>query len=119
MANGGNQLFVIGEFLDDLDRPVFHSQRIGVGDAARQQQRGVILGVDVIEHHVGRDRVALHVMLHPLDRVGLDRGERHLDAGIEQRLTRLEQFVLLETIGREDQDVRIGKIGHRGVSGLG
>jgi hypothetical protein len=116
MADRGDQLSVVGEFLYDLHRPVVQPQLVGIADAAGQQQRGIVLGVDLLHGEVRHDRAAkLRVVHHALDRIGLEAGQRHLHAGIEQRLTRFEEFGFLEPVGGEDQDVRGGKIGHERV----
>ena len=109
MADRRDQLVVVHELLDDLHCPLLQPHLVGVADAAGQQQRVELLRVDRLQRQVGRDRLGLlAVVHHALDRVGLDRGERHARAGVEQRLARLEQLVALEAVGGEDQDACLG-----------
>src|SRR6202012_5337618 len=63
------------------------------------------------ERQVRRNRLAVLVVDLALDRIGPDRGERHLGARIDQAGARLEQFAVLEAVGREDEDLRF--VDHR------
>ena len=91
----------------------FVRKRIGIAHSAGKQERVEILDLHVIDREVGADRPPGIVHHRRLDRrpsVGdarLTRAPRS-----DQNFARAEQLGFLETVGGEDEDVRVGDLRH-------
>src|SRR6185503_20119775 len=73
-------------------------------DAARDHERVVVLGTDLLHGPVDRKPVALVAVLDGLDLARLRGDELHLGAGVLRYLPRLGELDLLDAVGREERD---------------
>src|ERR1700730_2908487 len=97
----------------EADRARIGAQRVGVGDAAREHQRRIVLGLGLIQGPPDGYLVALFLLLHALDLAGMQRHDVDCGAFLAQRLYRLRQFRPLESIRRQYGDAEIFQLfGH-------
>src|SRR5262249_53061965 len=104
MADDSHGLLSLEEILDEAHHLGDGAQRIGIGDAARQHQRHILLRLRLVEGAIDAHFLAFLVMLHTLDVAILWRHDLDLRSLRFERLAWLEQFRLLEAISRHDSD---------------
>ena len=79
-------------------------QLVRIDDAARQQQRVVVLGPRLVERLVDADLVPPLGVIPAANLAFRRRNDPRLGARVFQRLARLGQLDLLEPIGHQDRD---------------
>lgn len=114
MADGGDQLALGVELPDDGHGLSIDAQPVWIDHATRQHQGVKASGIDILEADIWAGRPLNHATLlgpgYPLDRLKIDRSQRDLGSGFEQRLAGLEQFG--KAIAGQHQHMPVGELGH-------
>src|SRR4051794_21388250 len=81
------------------------AQLVRVADAARNQERVVVVGRDLVDRAVDLDRVRRVEVVEALDLAVFERDDLDLCAGVLECLPRLLELDPLEHVGSEDRDL--------------
>ncbi|KAI1691004.1 tripartite tricarboxylate transporter family receptor domain-containing protein [Ditylenchus destructor] len=106
VADRRDGLAGLDECTHEGDRLLVDAQRVGVHDAARQQQRVEVVGPGALERHVDREAVGRIVMVPAAHAALGGRDDPRPRAGVVERLARLGHLDLLEAVGHEDGDLQ-------------
>jgi hypothetical protein len=107
VADRADGLARLEETVDECNRVLVHPELVRVADAARQDERVVVVGIRVGHDLVDRMRGArLQLLLvQRRDLAVVERDELELRAGLLQGLPRLLQLALLVRVGRQEGDL--------------
>ncbi len=97
-------IYGVRECLHERDRLRLHAERIGIEDAARQQQRVEALRQGLVEVHIDRELVTPIGEVPAADSFVLRRHDAGVRAGLG--LPGFDQLDLLEAIRDEDGDLQ-------------
>jgi len=101
-----DRLAGLEEGTNELHRVGIGAQLIGVGDASRQHQTVVAVGVRLTDRSLGGEGPALVEMVERLDLVVFGREQIDLRPRLAQRLERTGQLDFLNPlVGNEDRDL--------------
>lgn len=89
MADGRHRIARVEQLADEADGVLVQPKRVGVPDAAREDEPVVVVGAGVLDGAVDAERVGLVVVVEALDLALLERDELRRPAGRLDRLPRL------------------------------
>src|SRR3954447_5006982 len=103
VADRRHRLALLEERLRERDGILVGAQEVRVGDAARQNERVVLVGLGVGDLAVDVERVALVEVVEALDLAALERDQLGLAALGLDRLPRLGELNLLDALVRHEE----------------
>jgi hypothetical protein len=103
VANGRHRFALPEEVADEFERLVVRTQRIGIHQSARDQERIELLGLYVFQRKIHVDRRSFVRVIHPLDLSRFDRDHAGLCARVIERFSWLGQLHFLESVRRKDR----------------
>ena len=102
MADRGKRLVRVEEGFHEADRFRECPEDVRIHLTAGQHERVIVFGLGILQQHIHVHAVAPVSIFPALDRSGFRRHDMHGRPGCFERFLRLEQFRLLEPVGRED-----------------
>src|SRR5262245_17446139 len=103
MADRKHRLAIIDKAGGELEGLSIRAQPIRIEQAARNQDRVIVIRARLIKRLVDVDRFALLHVFEPLDVAGLERDHLHRSARRLDRALGREQLALLKAIRRQDR----------------
>jgi len=104
VADGPDRLPLLEEGTHEGDCVLVRAQDVRVDYPAREYESVVVRRLGVLDRLVGRERLALVVVVEALDLALLQRDQHGLAAGLLDRLPGLGQLDLLDPVGRQERD---------------
>jgi hypothetical protein len=109
VADGGNRLARIEEGLHERHCLRVHTQLVGIGHSARQQQCVELVGRGRIERHVDLEVIALVEVLPALNLALHGRDDLRLRPRLIESLARLRELDLLEAVRHQNRHLLVAK----------